>query len=128
MSSRQVLPHVGGEEAQERVDGDLVPDHLVLELRVGHLGGVFVRPRVAGDLVAFLVHSLFMGSAQRETRGHSKLPYLDNGWVRGRWIVDMALAKIVSSHEEGGLCPIALISVVSSAYQIAILVCGIPLP
>ena len=111
-SPRQALPHVGGEEAQERVDGDLVPDHLVPELRVGHLGGVLVGPRVAGDLVPFLVHSLLIGSAQHSKAQnkikHSKLPYLDDSWVFGRRVVYVALAKIVSSDEEGSLCPIAL--------------------
>lgn len=51
-------PHVGGEEAEDGVEGDLVPDHLVGELRVGQLAGVLVGPRVAADLVAFGVHSL----------------------------------------------------------------------
>lgn len=51
--------HIRREEAEDGVDGDLVPDHLVSELRVGQLAGVFVGPSMAGNLVAFGVHSLF---------------------------------------------------------------------
>lgn len=49
-------PHVGREEAQDGVQSDLVPDHLVRELRVCQLGGVLVRPGVAGNLMAFSMH------------------------------------------------------------------------
>jgi len=52
--------HIGREEAEDGVEGDLVPHHLVGELRVGQLAGVLMRPSVAGNLVAFGVHSLFL--------------------------------------------------------------------
>jgi hypothetical protein len=51
-------PHVCWEEAEDGVEGDLVPDHLVCELVVGELACVLVRPGVAGNLVSFVMHSL----------------------------------------------------------------------
>jgi hypothetical protein len=50
--------HVGGEEAEDRVDGNFVPDDLVPELLVAQLAGVLVRPGMAGNLVAIGVHPL----------------------------------------------------------------------
>ena len=66
-----------------------------------------------------------MGSAcaGRELRG----AYLDDGWVRRRWVVDMALAEIVSSDEERRLRPVALDSRRQLWYQVDILV-ACPLP
>jgi hypothetical protein len=51
-------PHVCWEEAEDGVEGDLVPDHLVCELVVGELARVLVRPGVAADLMSFGMHSL----------------------------------------------------------------------
>ena len=51
-------PVVSGEETQDVVERNLVPDDLVLELLVRQLRCVLVRPRVARDLVAFGDHAL----------------------------------------------------------------------
>jgi len=53
-----ILPHVRGKEPQHRVDGYLIPHHLIGKLCVRQLASVLVRPGMAGNLVAFGMHSL----------------------------------------------------------------------
>jgi len=85
--------HVGGEEAQDVVEGDLVVVHLIEALRLGNLvlsldrrrrTEIQMAPRVRDDLVTSRVHTL----DQRRP------------WVVG--VVDLALAEIVSSDHETG--------------------------
>jgi len=77
--------HVGREEAEDVVDGDLVVHHLIDDLLLRQLGSILVRPAVAGDLVAFIVHSpddVRPGSAR---------------------VVDLTLADVGTGDEEGCL-------------------------
>jgi hypothetical protein len=66
-------PHVGWEEAEDGVEGDLIPNHLVCELVVGELARVLVRPGMAANLVSFGMHSLGLVLAAvgyRRSRGY----------------------------------------------------------
>lgn len=58
-------PHICWEETEDRVEGNLVPDHLVRVLRVGQLAGVLVRPGMARNLMSLSMHSLGFGVSPR---------------------------------------------------------------
>ena len=108
--------HVGREEAEDVVDGDLVIHHLVDNLLLCQLGSILVRPGVAGDLVAFIVHPLDDGetgvsSSSLDTQ-HSTLKhrgeelahtYLDDIRPGCAWVVDLTLADVGAGDEEGRL-------------------------
>jgi len=100
--------HVGWEEAEDGVEGNLVPDHLVRVLRVGQLAGVLVRPRVASNLMSLRMHSLGLGVSLQFIPGRSRVSYFDNGRVDCRGVIDLALAVVVPCDEECGLCSVAL--------------------
>lgn len=50
--------HVCGDEAQDVTKGHFVVNHLLIEFRGIEGGQVLVSPRVAGDLMALIVHTL----------------------------------------------------------------------
>jgi len=107
--------HVGREEAEDVVDGDLVVHHLVDDLLLRQLGSILVRPAVAGDLVAFIVHSLeterralasrastlkHAGGRGEEELAHS---YPDDVRPGSARVVDLTLADVGTGDEEGCL-------------------------
>jgi len=73
--------HIGRVEAENILQCNLVPNHLVLTLRCRHLVEVLVRPSVASNLVALGDHAL------------DDIAVLH---------IDHTLAKVVAGDEKGG--------------------------
>jgi hypothetical protein len=111
-------PHVRGEEAEDGVNGNLVPDHLVRELRVGQLAGVLVRPGVAGNLVPFGMHSLGSCVSMLSITNRTKSPYSDDGRIDGCGVIDLPLSEVGSRDEEGGFCSVGLLLSVAAARHV----------
>jgi hypothetical protein len=101
-------PHVSGEETENGIKSNLVPDDLVRELRVGKLAGVLMGPCVARNLVTFGMHSLKPCFSMASPRNRNRNSYFDDCRIDGRGIIDLPLAEVVSRDEEGGFGTVAL--------------------
>jgi len=87
---------VGGDHAEDVADSHFVVDYLVVE--VGGRKGVEVlmRPRMAGDLMARVVHTLRM-ELDRRRSGRLGGANLDYAGIAGNTVVDFSFSQVVTS-------------------------------
>lgn len=103
------LPHVRWEETKDRIKSNLVPHHLIRHLSVSQLTGVLVGPSMAGNLVAFCMHSLERVSVNNWSKSlRGQVIYPDNRRIGSSWVVNHSFTDVVARNEKGGLGPIAL--------------------
>lgn len=100
-------PQVCRDITQNVVQGDLVPEDLILCLGRGYCTEILVRPGVASDLVTFGGHSL-PSLVICLVMLCKSAPYLDNSLPGKVRVIDCAFADIVTGDEESRFCAIAL--------------------